>query len=470
MCSLAPRLTEHRPRGPRARAHAHRGRRDHRPARRVPRDAPPPAALRERDVRRLRRVRRRSARCTYANDFDFGVSERKAIDRQFANAVPSTFAVEKKGWSPCKSACAVHTSAHGYVALVAAGRFEDAYRVASEPNPFQQRLRPHLHAPLRDRLHARQGRRAHRHRRRSSASSRTTVGRRTLPVQPAPVFHEERVAVVGGGPAGVTAPATSRDLGYKVTVFEAQPVAGGMLRIGIPDYRLPHDGASSARSTRSLRQGHRPQDSGSAPAPTSPSTACSSTATRPSTWRPACRRAPTRRSPGDDPQGVRGRSSCCASSTSAARRQVGKSDRRHRRRRRGARRRAAPPSACSSRPAWSRTSRSSTGAPRSRCRPTSTEVEEGREERAHGRVPRAAARDRRRGRQVASASSCSAASSATPTSRGRRQPVAVEGSEFELEADTVIFAVGQALVDDFLAGLRRPRARARPDLASTATR
>ncbi|MCX6364534.1 MAG: FAD-dependent oxidoreductase, partial [Actinobacteria bacterium] len=50
---------------------------------------------------------------TYPNDFDFGVSERTAVHRPFANAVPATFAIDRKGWSPCKTACPVHTSAHG---------------------------------------------------------------------------------------------------------------------------------------------------------------------------------------------------------------------------------------------------------------------------------------------------------------------------------------------------------------------
>ena len=73
---------------------------------------------------------------SHDNDFDFGVAQRRAIGRPFANAVPATFHVERKGWSPCKTACAVHTSAQGYVALVAAGRFAEAYRVAAEPNPL----------------------------------------------------------------------------------------------------------------------------------------------------------------------------------------------------------------------------------------------------------------------------------------------------------------------------------------------
>jgi heterodisulfide reductase subunit A len=175
----------------------------------------------------------------YPSTYEVGIADRTAVYRPFANAVPSTFAIEKKGWSPCKSACAVHTSAQGYVALVAAGRFEDAYRVASEPNPFPSvcgRIctalcetacaRGAVDQPL-----------AIAGLKRFVAD---TVGP-TLPVQPAPRVHDEPVAIVGAGPAGLTCARDLAHLGYRVTVLEAQPVAGGMLRTGIPDYRLPHD-------------------------------------------------------------------------------------------------------------------------------------------------------------------------------------------------------------------------------------
>lgn len=175
----------------------------------------------------------------YPSEFEFGVAERTAISRPFAGAVPATFAVEKKGWSPCKSACAVHTSAQGYVALVAAGRFEDAYRVASEPNPFSSvcgRVCTHLCETACARSKVDEPI--------AIAAIKRFVADQvgpTLPVQPVPVIHEERVAVVGAGPAGLTCARDLADLGYKVAVFEAQQVAGGMLRTGIPDYRLPHD-------------------------------------------------------------------------------------------------------------------------------------------------------------------------------------------------------------------------------------
>ncbi|MBM3146469.1 MAG: FAD-dependent oxidoreductase [Actinobacteria bacterium] len=175
----------------------------------------------------------------YPSSYEEGIAERTAIYRPFANAVPSTFAVEKKGWSPCKSACAVHTSAQGYVALVAAGRFEEAYRVASEPNPFPS-VCGRVCTALCETACAR-----------GSVDEpiaiaglkrfvADTVGP-TLPVQPTPLVHPEPVAIVGAGPAGLTCARDLANLGYKVTLFEAQPVAGGMLRTGIPDYRLPHD-------------------------------------------------------------------------------------------------------------------------------------------------------------------------------------------------------------------------------------
>jgi NADH-quinone oxidoreductase subunit F len=62
-----------------------------------------------------------------------------------------------------------------------------------------------------------------------------------VPPQVAERKHEERVAIIGAGPCGLTA---AQDLcleGYEVTVFEALPIAGGMLRVGVPEYRLPTD-------------------------------------------------------------------------------------------------------------------------------------------------------------------------------------------------------------------------------------
>ncbi len=60
-----------------------------------------------------------------------------------------------------------------------------------------------------------------------------------LPADPLPYQFEEKVAIIGAGPCGLTAAKDLRKLGYPVTIFEALPLAGGMLRVGVPDYRLP---------------------------------------------------------------------------------------------------------------------------------------------------------------------------------------------------------------------------------------
>jgi heterodisulfide reductase subunit A len=241
MCSLAPRLTSTALEG---RVHVHT-------LTDVDEITGPPGEFRVKLRHRPRYVSEACVGCGectpvcpvhYANDFDFGVSERTAIDRQFANAVPSTFAIEKKGWSPCKSACAVHTSAQGYVALVAAGRYDDAYRVASEPNPFTSvcgRICTHLCETACARGSVDEPV--------AIASLKRFVAdavQPTLAVQPAPVIHEERVAIVGAGPAGLTCARDLANLGYQVTVLEAQPVPGGMLATGIPGYRLPKEALS----------------------------------------------------------------------------------------------------------------------------------------------------------------------------------------------------------------------------------
>jgi NADH-quinone oxidoreductase subunit F len=57
--------------------------------------------------------------------------------------------------------------------------------------------------------------------------------------EPFPVNREQQVAVVGAGPAGLTCAYFLRKMGYRVTVFEAQPLAGGMLGIAVPEFRLP---------------------------------------------------------------------------------------------------------------------------------------------------------------------------------------------------------------------------------------
>jgi NADH-quinone oxidoreductase subunit F len=140
--------------------------------------------------------------------------------------------------APCQGACPAGTDAGRYVGLIAQGRYDEAYAVAAEVNPFPSVCGWICTAPC------------------ESACRRGTLDEpiaiRTLkrfateyghlpPVPPPAMRRTEKVAIVGGGPAGMSAAYYLARLGYKVTVFEAMPVPGGMMAIGIPEYRLPRD-------------------------------------------------------------------------------------------------------------------------------------------------------------------------------------------------------------------------------------
>jgi len=138
--------------------------------------------------------------------------------------------------APCQAACPAGTDAGRYVGLIAAGRDSEAYAVAAEVNPFPSVCGWICTAPCE---------RACRRGVLDEPISIRTLKRFAAehgslpPVEPPGVRQTERVAIVGGGPAGMSAAYYLARLGYPVTVFEAMPVPGGMMAIGIPDYRLP---------------------------------------------------------------------------------------------------------------------------------------------------------------------------------------------------------------------------------------
>jgi len=140
--------------------------------------------------------------------------------------------------APCQGACPAATDAGRYVGLIAAGRYSEAYAVAAEVNPFPSVCgwictapcesvcrRGTLDEPISIR-----------------ALKRFAVEHGSLPTVTAPPARRaQRVAIVGGGPAGMSAAYYLARLGYPVVVFEAMPIPGGMMALGIPEYRLPRD-------------------------------------------------------------------------------------------------------------------------------------------------------------------------------------------------------------------------------------
>jgi len=146
---------------------------------------------------------------------------------------------------PCMQACPVHTQAGRYVSLIAEGRYQEAYRYAREPNPLASICglvcshpcetacrRGTFDAPISIRALKRFLTERH------GPESRSPVD---LFLEKPRVTRPEKVAVIGSGPAGLAAAHDLALLGYAVTIFEAAPVPGGMLHLGIPEYRLPRD-------------------------------------------------------------------------------------------------------------------------------------------------------------------------------------------------------------------------------------
>jgi formate dehydrogenase (NADP+) beta subunit len=149
---------------------------------------------------------------------------------------------------PCMTACPVHTEAGRYVGLIEEGNFREAYRVARRPNPFASICGRICAAPCegscrRGTLDQPIAIRALKRFvcERFGVESMVDLERLKEVFGTSVRKNGMKVAVIGGGPAGLSCAHDLALLGYSVTVFESQPVAGGMLRLGIPEYRLPRE-------------------------------------------------------------------------------------------------------------------------------------------------------------------------------------------------------------------------------------
>ncbi|MFZ1613109.1 MAG: FAD-dependent oxidoreductase [Holophaga sp.] len=151
----------------------------------------------------------------------------------------------------CQHACPVHTDACGYVTAIAEGRHEDAYRIARATNPFASICgrvcgapceancrRGSLDEPVAIRALKRFATDKSGPETGDYAKYREGCDQRMLPPNRGDF---ERVAVVGAGVSGLTVAHDLVQLGYKVTVYEADSEPGGMLMVGVPVFRLPRE-------------------------------------------------------------------------------------------------------------------------------------------------------------------------------------------------------------------------------------
>ena len=139
---------------------------------------------------------------------------------------------------PCVSACPAHVDVPGYVALVNEGRYEEAVKLIRKDNPFPSACAYVCEHPCEA------------HCRRAMVDDAINIcGLKRFAVdhakvEPAKILYEKTgktVGIIGGGPGGLTAAYYLAQMGHQVTVYEQRPKLGGMLRYGIPDYRLPQE-------------------------------------------------------------------------------------------------------------------------------------------------------------------------------------------------------------------------------------
>ena len=171
--------------------------------------------------------------------FDEGLGMRHAAYRHFPQAIPAYYAIKKYDRAPCVRGCPANLSAQGYVQLIKAGKFPEALSLIMDRLPLPGtigRICPHpcetdcrrqeVDEPI-----------AICNLKRFVADA---VDWPTLPV-PEVSPRPEMVAIIGAGPSGLSCAYHLALKGYKAVIFEAAAEAGGWLRYGIPEYRLPRE-------------------------------------------------------------------------------------------------------------------------------------------------------------------------------------------------------------------------------------
>ena len=179
----------------------------------------------------------------FPNEFEVGMGNRKAIYVPFPQAVPLKYTIDKRAQSPCTAACPAGVAAHGYVALISQKKFREALDLVRDVLPFPSICGRGCHHPC------------------ETECNRSQVDQ-PVSIKPLKRFiadwvrdqgedapeavtadRPEKIAVIGAGPAGLTCGLRLIQMGYPVTVFDSSSEPGGLLTSCIPGFRIPKDAA-----------------------------------------------------------------------------------------------------------------------------------------------------------------------------------------------------------------------------------
>ncbi|CAB1076791.1 4Fe-4S ferredoxin [Alkalispirochaeta odontotermitis] len=170
-------------------------------------------------------------------EHDMQLADRKATYIPYPQAVPNSYTIEKYDPAPCRTACPANINVQAYVAMVKSGRYREAVEIIMQDLPLPGvlgRVCPHAcekscrRQSLDEAVSIRELKRV--------AADHVDLAEIPVPdINP----RGQSVAVVGSGPAGLSAAYFLALDGYRVDVYESMPQTGGMLRYGIPEHRLP---------------------------------------------------------------------------------------------------------------------------------------------------------------------------------------------------------------------------------------
>ncbi len=183
------------------------------------------------------------AACTVAipDEYNYGMVARRAAHIAFPQAVPKKSIIDRRGSAPCTHTCPADVVPSGFVSLVRCGKYKEAFELHLKQAPLVGSLARVCYAPcegecsrgsMEGPVHVR--------------AIKRFMADRYYAEHPEPEYGPpetrtgKKVAIVGSGPAGLTAAFHLGGYGHDVTVFEANEAPGGMLRYGMPAYRMPH--------------------------------------------------------------------------------------------------------------------------------------------------------------------------------------------------------------------------------------
>jgi heterodisulfide reductase subunit A len=182
--------------------------------------------------------------CTVSlpDEYNYNLVARHAAHIPFPQAVPKKAVISRQGQAPCTYACPAGVKPSGFVSLVRAGRYDEAFRMHLEDAPLVGSLGRACYALCESEctrgdkdgpLHIR--------------AIKRFMAEHYYADHPEPEYGQvenqldSRVAIIGAGPSGLTAAYHLAKAGHRITIFEAEQRTGGMLRHGIPAYRVPRD-------------------------------------------------------------------------------------------------------------------------------------------------------------------------------------------------------------------------------------